>query len=138
MPDELVELRLGQSGGGGSDATGELIDILDRILELVSDVAVSNEHLKTTPEFRSQLGDFRKALCAHPTPEPASLEAMAGACITACEDFFSRAREHTLNREIEFIEIIDVFRETVRKLAGASEQFNQSLIGSSERRALRL
>ncbi len=133
MPDELVELRLGQADGSGSDAAGELIDILDRMLELVSDVAVSNEHLKTTPELRSQIGEFRKALCGHPTPEPASLETMAGDCLSACEDFFSRAREHTLNREIEFIEIIDVLRETVRKLAGESEEFNQSLIGSSER-----
>ena len=61
------------------------------------------------------------------------MEALADACISACTEFFSRAREHTLNREIEFIEIIDVLRETVRKLAGESEQFNQSLIGSSER-----
>ena len=133
MPDELVELHLGRSGQSRSDLTGELIDILDRLLELVSDVAVGNEHLKTTPALRSQLGEFRKALCGRPMPEPVSLEAMADTCISACENFFSRAREHTLNREIEFIEIIDVLRETVQKLAGESTRFSQSLIGSSER-----
>jgi len=130
--DELVELKLGK-GGGESNAAGELIDILDRLLELISDVAISNEHLKTTPEFRTLLGDFRKALCGRSTQTPTSLEAMADACISACEDFFSRAREHTLNREIEFIEIIGVLRETVRKLAGQSQHFNESLIGSSKR-----
>ena len=133
MQDELVELKLGQAGRDGSETVGELIDIVDRLLELVCDVAVSNEHLKTTPELRSKLGEFRKVLCERPTLEPASLESMASACIAACEDFFSRAREHTLNREIEFIEIIDVLRETVRKLAGESDQFNQSLIGCSAR-----
>ena len=133
MLDELVELKLGKGGGGGSDAAGELIDILARLLELISDVAISNEHLKTTPEFRTLLGDFRKALCGRSTATPTSLESMADTCISVCEDFFSRAREHTLNREIEFIEIIDVLRETVRKLAGESQHFHESLIGSSKR-----
>ena len=128
MLDELVELKLGNGDGDGSEVSGELIDILDRLLELISDVAVSNEHLKTTPEFRTLLGDFRKALCGRPTPTPASLETMADACSSACEYLFSRAREHTLNREIEFIEIIDVLRVTVRKLAGESEHFNESLV----------
>ena len=58
---------------------------------------------------------------------------MADTCISACEDFFTRAREHALNREIEFVDIIDVLRETVRKLAGESEHFNESVLGSSER-----
>ncbi len=133
MSDELVELKIDQAKSGGLDAVGDVTDILDRLVELLSDVAVGNEHLKTTPEFRSQLTKFRKALCERPTPEYAALEAMADACIRACEDFFSRAREHSLNREIEFIEIIDVLRETVRKLAGQSEEFNRSLLGSSER-----
>ncbi len=133
MADELVELKLGEAARTGLDAAGELADILDRVLELVSDMAVSNEHLKTTLEFRSQIGGFRKALCVRNAPEPAALMEMADGCISACEAFFGRAREHALNREIEFIEIIDVLRETVRKLSGESERFNRSLIGSSER-----
>lgn len=87
MSDELVELKIDQAKSGGSDAEGDVIDILDRLLELVSDVAVGNEHLKTTPEFRAQLTEFRKALCERPTPDYVSLEAMADACIRACEDF---------------------------------------------------
>jgi diguanylate cyclase len=77
-------------------------------------------------EFRTQVNTLRPSGLR-------SVESLAGACLTACEKFFSQAREHALNREIEFIEIIDVLRQVVRTLSGDSEQFSQSIIGSSRR-----
>ena len=133
MADELIELNIGRECLVGSDDVDQLLDIVDRLLALISDVATGNEHLKTTPEFRSQLVEFRKALCGQGSGEEISLQAMAETCLSTCEYFFSRAREHALNREIEFIEIIDVLRETVRNLTGLTMEFNQTLVGSSER-----
>ena len=63
MADDLIELKIGREVLVGSDDVDQLLDILDRLLALISDVATGNEHLKTTPEFRSQLLAFRKALC---------------------------------------------------------------------------
>ena len=133
MSDELVELNLVEGKRSSRTFANELLDVIDRLLVLISDVAVGNESLKTTPEFRSELGEFRK-LVADLDPEGGkSLQVLAESCLTACERFFSQAREHALNREIEFIEIIDVLRETVRTLAGQSAEFNDSLIASSRR-----
>jgi diguanylate cyclase (GGDEF)-like protein len=132
MQDDLIELKLGRKDLAGSDGGEALLTIIDRLLALVSDVAVGNESLKATPEFRAQLRDF-KALVSGSSNSTENLGELADNCLSACEDFFSRAREHALNREIEFIEIIDALRETVRLLAGQSNQFNESLIGSSQR-----
>ena len=133
MSHELVELNLVEGKRSSRNLTNELLDVIDRLLVLISDVAVGNESLKTTPEFRAELGEFRK-LVADLDPESGkSIQVLAESCLTACERFFSQAREHALNREIEFIEIIDVLRETVRTLAGNSAEFNDSLIASSRR-----
>ncbi len=133
MGDSLVELKLGGDARPSEGADELLLGLIDRMLSLISDVAVGNEHLKTTPEFREQLNGFRKAVCRRDFDGDSSLGETADVCLKACENFFSHAREHALNREIEFIEIIDVLRETVRKLAGQSEEFGRSMIGSSER-----
>ena len=133
MQEDFVELKLGVPGSGGSDPADAWIDIFGRLLALISDVAISNEHVKTTPDFQSQLGEFKNALCGRTAIGPASLEALADACISACEEWFSHSRDITLNREVEIIEIVNVFRATVRKLAGDSEQFNQNMIGAFDR-----
>ena len=130
MQDSLVELRLGGDSGPSQEL---LLEMIDRMLGLISDVAIGNEHLKTTPELRGQLQGFRKAICRSELDGARPLGEVANSCLKACENFFSHAREHSLNREIEFIEIIDVLRETVRQLAGRSEEFSWSLIGSSDR-----
>ena len=133
MDDSLIELKLGGDPRPSEGADDLLLGLIDRMLSLISDVAVGNEHVQTTPEFREQLNGFRKAVCRREFDGDSSLGEMTDACLKACESFFSHAREHALSREIEFIEIIDVLRETVRKLAGQSEEFGRSMIGSSER-----
>ena len=132
MQDEFVELKLGRQDLVTSDGGEALLAIIDRLLSLITDVAVGNESLKATPELRANLQEFQR-VAAGTRESDQTLASLAESCISACEDFFGRAREHSLNREIEFIEIIDALRETLRTLAGQSEQFNESLIGSSER-----
>ncbi len=130
---ELVELNPVEEKRSTRNLSNELLDVIDRLLALLSDVAVGNESLKTTPEFRSELGGFRKLIADLDLESGKSIQVLAESCLTACERFFSQAREHALNREIEFIEIIDVLRETVRTLAGQSAEFSDSLIASSRR-----
>ena len=132
MQDELIELHLGRRELAKSAGGEALLAIVDRLLALVTDVAVGHESLKATPELRADLEEFRGAAAGTCEAEE-SLGVLADRCLSACEDFFSRARVHGLDREIEFIEIIDTLRETVRTLAGQSVQFNESLIGSSQR-----
>ena len=133
MSDELVELNLTDGKPSSRNLSNELLDVIDRLLALISDIAVGNESLKMTPEFRAELTQFRRLITELDPNSGQSIQVLAESCLASCEKFFSHAREHALNREIEFIEIIDVLRETVRTLSGRSDQFSQSLIRSSRR-----
>ena len=133
MYDELVELKLTDGQRSSRNLSNELLDVIDRLLALISDIAVGNESLKTTPEFRAELTEFRRLISELDPDCGQPIQLLAESCLASCEKFFSHAREHALNREIEFIEIIDVLRETVRTLSGRPDQFGQSLIASSRR-----
>ena len=133
MQDEIIELKL-REGTLGEDGMSEaLIEIVDRLIAMISDVAIGNESLKTSPEFRTQLKKFRTQVNILRPNGVGSIRSLAASCLSASEKFFSQAREEALNREIEFIEIIDVLRQVVRTLSGESEQFSQSVMGSSRR-----
>jgi diguanylate cyclase (GGDEF)-like protein len=133
MQDELIELKLRKSGLEENEMSEALIGIVDRLLAMISDVAIGNESLKTSPEFRQELNEFRTQVNVLRPDGVRSVQSLAESCLSACEKFFRHAREHALNREIEFIEIIDVLRTVVRTLSGDSEQFSQSVMGSSRR-----
>ena len=92
---ELAELNLVEGKRSSRNLTNELLDVIDRLLVLTSDVAVGNESLKTTPEFRAELGEFRK-LVADLDPESGkSIQVLA-------ESFLQPARDFSVKLESTF------------------------------------
>lgn len=128
MSERLIELGLNQET---IELSGELVKLVDRLLVLISDVAVESDTLKTE-EFRARLEKHRRRIATSSKSDP-NLEILTRECLSLCQDYFRRARTYLLDREAEFGQVIDVLREALGRLAGESASFNTKLMGSSER-----
>ncbi len=93
MQDEIIELKLREGRLAGDGMSEALIETVDRLLALISDVAIGNESLKTSPEFRGQLKEFRAQVNILRPNGVGSVRSLAASCLSACEKFFSQARE---------------------------------------------
>jgi diguanylate cyclase len=130
--DKLIELGWGRRKRPSSGPEDDLRTLVDQLLRLVSDIAVSDKSLKPPLELRERISTLREVVGrGRESAEPTS--GLAEATLDACEEFFSRAREHAINREIEFIEIIDALREAVRSLGGGASSFTESMLGATRR-----
>lgn len=132
MNDELIELQLSRRRRPASDPDDALKTLVDHLLKLVAEIATQDNALKPPPELRDHISRLREAVGrGRETSEP--FIDLAEATLDACEDFFSSAREHAIEREIEFIHIIETLREAVRSLAGNTSSFTRDMIGTSQR-----
>ena len=136
MSERLIALGLRRPLSGDSQQTqqtpaSESASLNDRLLSLISDTAIESDTLNTR-DFRERLGEYRLRLESATDGDP-STAAIAGDCLSLCQDYLSRSRRYLIEREGEFAEVIDVMRLALRKLAGDAKAFNSRLIGSSER-----
>ena len=104
--------------------------LIDRLLALLSDVALEGGSLKTR-EFRSRLQTYRHCLAASDGKKDFARN--SAECLQLCEDYFERSRKYLLERECEFSEVINYLREAVSRLAGDAHSFTDELSHSSER-----
>lgn len=116
---QIIELGLGQGPG--------LLAMMDRILEILPNATTESAKLRST-EFRKEIQFYREQIRSNKPIEP-----IAHKVLEICQEYFKRARLHRLERENEYMELIEVLRDGVSKLAGQSSLFNNQLTSSSER-----
>jgi diguanylate cyclase (GGDEF)-like protein len=102
-----------------------------RLMHLLSATAVESTTLKTD-EFRTRLQGFRTRLESSIDGDPETLK-IANECLQLCDDYLHRSRTYLFDREREFLEVIDVMRIALNKLAGESKAFSTRLMGNSDR-----
>ncbi len=130
--DELIELKLDRRRRPASGPDDALRTLVDQLLKLVADIATRDNALKPPPDLRDRISVLREVVGrGRETAEPVA--DLAEATLDACEEYFSRARERAIDREIEFIDIIDTLREAVRSLAGNTSSFTEDMLGTSQR-----
>lgn len=109
-----------------------LADILDRLLLIVEDTAPlavaadAQTFLTDVERYRRQLGELTDAF---------ELERVGRACVAAVEAFLRRSRTTLREREAEFVEVIELLRQGIAALAGASETFHSSIDASTRQLA---
>jgi len=119
MGEGLIELGLQQRL--------DFMALADQILAILPEAAPESERLGST-EFREEISRSREQLKSNRPAEP-----IISAIVQRTKDYFSRARTHQLDREREYVELVDVLRNALSKFAGESEVFNSQIVTSSER-----
>lgn len=131
MFEKIIELGLLRPDQvAGDDTVHPLRRLVDRLLSLISDVAVESESLKTS-DFRHQIEEFRSRLLDE--EEDDSFESLAQECVDVCQDFYKRSIAYVTEREAEYGELIDLLREAMGTLVGESNTLNVRLLSSSQK-----
>src|SRR5678815_1628299 len=109
MSERLIALGLRRPLSGDSQQTqqtpaSESASFNDRLLSLISDTAIESDTLNTR-DFRERLGEYRLRLESATDGDP-STAAIAGDCLSLCQDYLSRSRRYLIEREGEFAEVI--------------------------------
>ena len=129
--DEIMELGLSKRRRSDSDdALVKLVWLVDQLLTLISENTWEGESPKSL-EFRSQLEESRGEIRGVTGNEIA--ESLARECLELCDNQFKRSEIQRLERDEKFAEVIHVLREALTGLAGDAQEFNASLVGSSNR-----
>ena len=119
MNEDLIELGLNRGAS--------LLYLTDRILSLITDVPTENDKLKSE-DFKKEVRFYQDQIRGNKPIEP-----IAAKLLDVCQEYFHRSRLDRLEREQEFMELIEVLREGVSNLAGRSSEFGQQMATSSER-----
>ena len=124
MAEDLIELGLVQPGSETSDWAYRAL--LDRIMAILPQATIESERLRSG-EFIEQVHNCRRHLRKSDGPQ-----AVADFPVR-CEDYFKRARAYRLERDNEYVELVDVLRQTFVRLAGESLTFHSQLVNTSTR-----
>jgi diguanylate cyclase (GGDEF)-like protein len=117
--EQIIELGLQQETA--------LLPLIDRILSILPDAAGDSEKLQSG-RFREEIQRCREQLRGNGQVEP-----VARRMLELCQDYFRRARVYRLERELEYVEMIEVLRGAISKLVGDAKNFNAQLLTSTER-----
>ncbi len=133
MEERIIELGLfKRRKHDGESIFVRLGKLASRIFELVADIAVESEGLKTT-EFRSRLARCRIRLDR--ISDSSSLESALQDGLTLCQNYFRQAQGYLLERETEIREVVEVLRQAVSTLTGDADSFSKRMLDSSARLA---
>jgi diguanylate cyclase len=119
VSEQIIELGLQQGPA--------LLSMMDRVLGMLPDAATESEKLRTA-EFRKEIQFYRDQIRTNKPIEP-----IARKVLETCQEYFRRARLYRLEREHEYVEMIEVLRDGVSNLAGQATTFNAQLTTSSDR-----
>src|SRR5262249_36868608 len=106
VSEQIIELRL-QEGPA-------LLALADRILGMLPDAATEADRLRSE-QFRQDIQHYRDQIRLNKPIEP-----IARKILEISEEYFKRAKLYRLEREHEYMELIEILREGVSRLAGGS------------------
>jgi diguanylate cyclase len=119
VDDQIIELGLQQETG--------LLSLIDQILSILPDAAADSEKLQSA-RFRGEIQSRREELRSRGQIKP-----VVQSVLSLCQDYFRRVKVHRLERELEYVDMIEVLRGAISKLAGETTTFNAQLLMSSDR-----
>jgi len=117
--EDLIELGLNRGAS--------LLYLTDRILSLITDVPTEHDKLQSEG-FKKEVRFYQDQIRGNKPIEP-----IAAKLLDICQEYFHRSRLYRLEREHEFMELIEVLREGVSNLSGRSSTFSAQMATSSER-----
>ena len=126
MAHDLTELGLTDPLPPADDRSARYRDLLDRLSAALNKATIDSRRLHSRA-FLTQIDHFRREL------DRAEESAAVSAFPDACDDYFSRARAYLLEREHEYVELIEVLRDTLSRLTGESDAFHAELRATSAR-----
>jgi diguanylate cyclase len=107
-------------------AAPDYAGVLARLSGSLQRAAVSGARLQSDV-FLDRLADFRRRVHGREL----------GPDITAfpdvCDDYLARARTYLQERDDEYLELVDVLRDTIAKVSGESSAFHRELLDTSQR-----
>ena len=130
MAQQHTHLELnGRSPGPGED-TEPLLQLSDRLLQLLASGALDGEPLDTAG-FRGTIEKFRQALRG--AAASGSLADLTADCMETCQQFHRRAHAHLAARESDLLDVIEVLRTAVATVSRGSLGYEKQIEASTER-----
>jgi diguanylate cyclase len=102
------------------------VDLLTRLSGSLQRVALTGARLQSDV-FLERLADFRRRV------RGGEHGSVVSSFPDACDDYLARARAYLQERDDEYLELVDVLRETIARITGESGAFHAELMGVSER-----
>lgn len=124
MPADLTALDL--SKPTAHDRATVYRELLARLSAVLPKAAVESSRLQSDA-FLEQVEQFRRGVA------DSAEDTSASAFPQVCDDYFTRARAYLLEREHEYVELIEVLRSTVGRLSGDADAFHGELLDVSAR-----
>lgn len=128
MPESLEVQTMDPATAAGSP--NRLVALLDRLLELFSDIAPESRSLRTDA-FRSRLDEYRAELSR--APDVAEVDTVVRSAVRLSEEFFERSKTYATTRERELRELILLMRDALDSLAGSGQDFHGQMLESGLR-----
>jgi diguanylate cyclase len=125
MTNDLTELGLSGAALSG-DRSDQYRELLDRLSAALNKATIDSSQLQSRA-FLGQIEEFRARL-----DEPET-SALVDRFPTICDEYFTRARTYLLEREREYIDLIEMLRDTVARFSGESNAFHAELLATSTR-----
>ncbi len=107
-----------------------LVDLLDRLLELASDIAPESRSLKTEA-YRGRIEEYRSELSR--ARDVSKVDHVVRDAIRVSEEFFERSKSYLTTRERELRELILLMRDAMESLAGNGQDFHGQMVETGMR-----
>ena len=130
MRQPHIQLELKSPPAGPVDNTEPLLQLSDRLLQLLASGALDGESLDTDG-FRRSIETFRQAL--RRATASGSLADLTADCLETCEQFHRRAHAYLADRESDLLDVIELLREAVGTVSRGSLGYEQQIEASTER-----
>ena len=130
MGQQHIHLDLKRAASGPVEDTEPLLQLSDRLLQLLASGALDDESLETGG-FRRAIETFRQALRG--AAAAGSLTDLTADCMETCQQFHRRARAHLADREADLLDVIELLREAVATVSRGSLGYEQQIEASTER-----
>jgi diguanylate cyclase len=132
MGQEHIQLDLMRASSAPATGTAPLLQLADRLLQLLASGALHSESIDTSG-FRRSIERFRQTLPS--VAESGSLAELTADCLETCEQFHRKAHAYLDDRESELIELIEMLRTAMATVSRGSLGFEQQIEASTERLA---
>ena len=130
MRQQHIQLELTRAQSGPFGDAEPLLQLADRLLQLLASGAVDKEFLDTSA-FRRTIERFRHALRG--ATASGSLADLTAECMETCQQFHRRTHAHLADRESDLLDVIELLRKAVATVSRGSLGYEQQIEASTER-----
>ena len=125
-----IQLELKRVSPGPAELAEPLLQLSDRLLQLLASGALDGESLDTD-DFRRTIEKFRQDLRG--ATASGALADLTADCMDTCQQFHRRAHAYLANRESDLLDVIELLRKAVATVSRGSLGYEQQIEASTER-----